>query len=137
MRAAISGESGIAAAELAVGLLIGLTTFAMLLNGAFTVYGKGVVRGALHEGVRAGSTAPAGAEECRQRIAEALDGMLGPHYRSGISFSCTASDTRVVATADANLRAIVPGVPDVTLRLRASALKERDPSEEDPSSSDP
>jgi hypothetical protein len=109
----------------------------MLLNGAFTVYGKGVVRGALHEGVRAGSTAPGGADECRQRIAEAIDGMLGPHYRSGITFSCTASDTRVVATATATLRAIVPGVPDVTLNLSASALKETDPSQEDPSSDDP
>jgi hypothetical protein len=120
-----------------VGLIIGLTAFAMLLNGAFTVYGKGVVRGALHEGVRAGSAAPAGAEECRQRIAQALDGMLGPHYRNGISFSCSASDTRVVATADATLRAIVPGVPDVTLHLDASAVKETDPSEEDPQSDDP
>jgi hypothetical protein len=104
----------------------------MLLNGAFTVYGKAVVRGALHEGVRAGSAAPAGAAECNQRIAQALDSMLGPHYRSGITFSCTASDTRVVATADATLRAIVPGVPDVTLHLDASALKETDPSEEQP-----
>lgn len=128
VRALAYDDRGIAAAELAVGLIIALFAFATLLNGAFVVYGKGVVRGALHEGVRAGSTAPAGSEECRERIGAALDGMLGPHYRSGVQFTCTATDTRVVATADARLRAFVPGVPDVNLRLSASALKEQDPS---------
>ncbi len=118
---------GVAAAELAVGVLIGLTVFVMVLNGAFVVYGKGVVRGALHEGVRAASRAPAGAAECRERIAGALDGMLGPHYRSGVSFTCAEADGAVVATADARLRAVVPGVPDVTLRLRATAVKEQQP----------
>jgi hypothetical protein len=124
-------DRGIAAAELSVGLVIALVVFATLLNGAFVVYGKAVVRGALHEGVRAGSVVPAGAEECRQRIGAALDSMLGPYYRSGVTFSCTADDTRVVATATANLRGFVPGVPDVALQLDASALKEQDPTEED------
>jgi hypothetical protein len=126
-RALADDDRGIAAAELAVGLIIALFAFATLLNGAFVVYGKGVVRGALHEGVRAGSTAPAGAAECRERIGAALDGMLGQHYRSGVQFSCAAN---------ARLRAFVPGVPDVSLQLSASALKEQDPSdqqeEEDP-----
>ena len=133
-RALADDDRGIAAAELAVGLIIALFAFATLLNGAFVVYGKGVVRGALHEGVRAGSTAPAGAAECRERIGAALDGMLGQHYRSGVRFSCAATDTRVVATANARLRAFVPGVPDVSLQLSASALKEQDPAQgQDPS----
>ena len=130
VRSLAGDERGIAAAELAVGLIIALFAFATLLNGAFVVYGKGVVRAALHEGVRAGSTAPAGSAECNERIRAALDGMLGPHYRSGVQFSCTATDTRVVATADAHLRAFVPGVPDVSLQLSASALKEQAPSQE-------
>jgi hypothetical protein len=123
-------DRGIQAAELSVVLTITLVLFATLLNGAFVVYGKAVVRAALHEGVRAGSVAPSGAAECQQRIGDALDNMLGPHYRSGVTFSCTATDTRVVATADATLRGFVPGVPDVSLQLDASAVKEQDPSVE-------
>lgn len=131
-RALVDDDRGIAAAELTVGLVIALVAFATLLNGAFVVYGKGVIRAALHEGVQAASAAPADAGQCEKRIASALDTMLGPYYRGGVSFGCSVSDTRVVAEATGYLPAFVPGVPDVTVQLQATAVKEQDPREQDP-----
>jgi hypothetical protein len=106
----------------AVGL--SLVVFAMIANLLVFSYGRGAVRAALDEGVRAGSRAAGSVAECQSRAEQTLGGLLGGPMGAGVQISCGVDPAGVSARADVAFSAWVPGVPDWAFSLEASAAQE-------------
>lgn len=100
----------------------------MLANVIVAMYGRGVVRAALDEGVRTGSRAPNGVAHCNQRVDEVLGQLLGGAMGDGVSFpGCSETAEEIVAAATVTFDGWLPLVPDLTFDVGASAVKERAP----------
>jgi hypothetical protein len=104
-----------------------LVLFVLLANLIVALYGRGVVRAALDEGVRTGSRAPHGPAQCEQRVAQALSQLLGGDMGDGVAYSCSETVDRVVASATVTFPGWLPGVPDFAFDVGASAVKEQAP----------
>jgi hypothetical protein len=111
-------------AQLVVAIGLSLVLMATLANLLVLQYGRGVVRAALDEGVRAGSRADAGAAECERRARAALADLLGGAMGAGVRLRCSADETTVTAQADVAFRGWAPGVPDWRFTARALAVRE-------------
>lgn len=109
----------------AVGLTLVLLT--VVANLVAFQYGRGVVRAALDEAVRAGSRATATEATCTERAAAALRDLLGGAMGDEVTVACADRGDRVVADATATFRGWLPLVPDWTFTAGATAVKERDP----------
>jgi hypothetical protein len=108
-------------------IALSLFLFVMLANVIVAMYGRGVVRAALDEGVRVGSRAPLGAEQCELRVAEALGQLLGGAMGDGVAFSCAETGDAITAAATVHFDGWLPLVPDFSFDVGASAVKERLP----------
>ena len=106
---------------------LSLLVVAAVANLLVFSYGRGVVRAALDEGVRAGSRATASAAECQARVAGVLSDLLSGALGRHVSARCSRSDATVSATADVTFRAWAPFVPDWSFTVRAEAVAEHGP----------
>jgi hypothetical protein len=110
-------------------LAIGLSLIALVWMTNFIViqYARGVVRGALDEGVRAGSRARASELDCEQRARAVLADLLrGPMGDEVSAPDCRIDPSgRVEASAKATFTTWLPPVQRLSFHLRAGALKER------------
>lgn len=88
-------------------------------------YGRGVVRGALDEGVRVGSRATAAAAECQARAQQVLDQLLAGPLGDDVSVSCRDAGDRVVASADGAFAPWVGVLPEHRFHDEAVAVKEQ------------
>lgn len=108
-----------------------LVLLAMFANIIVAQYGRGVVRSALDEGVRAGARVTAGAElartTCEATANEARDDLLGGPMGSGVVIACAVAGDRVTARADAEFAAWFPAVPSWRFSETAVALREELP----------
>jgi hypothetical protein len=108
-------------------IALSLLLFVMLANVIVAMYGRGVVRAALDEGVRTGSRAPYGAAQCQQRVSEVLAQLLGGAMGDGVTFACEETAGEIVAAATVTFDGWLPLVPDLAFDVGASAVKERAP----------
>jgi hypothetical protein len=122
-----AGDDGMVTAQLVVAIGLSLVLLATLVNLLVLQYGRGVVRAALDEGVRAGSRAAAGSAECERRAQAALADLLGGAMGSGVRVRCSADDATVTAQADVTFHGWAPGVPDWRFTARAVAVREPPP----------
>lgn len=104
---------------------VSLAFLVLLANLIAFQYGRGVVRGALDEGVRAGSRAAVPAAECRARARHVLDQLLAGPLGEHVVVACRDRGDRVVATADGTFRAWVGVLPDHRFHAEAVAVKEQ------------
>lgn len=111
---------------LAVGLTLLLVV--MVANLVVFSYGRGVVRAALDEGVRAGSRVTASALTCEQRAREVLGDLLGGTMGRDVAVSCGQTPERVVADADVRFAGWLPAVPDWRFSVTASARRRGEPT---------
>lgn len=125
----LRSEGGFLTIQFLLAVAFSLVVFTMLANLVLVQYGRGVVRAALDEGVRAGSrvSAAPSVQVCEERVAEALSGLLRGSFGNGIAYGCAASATEVTATADASFDSFAPMVPDFSFALAATAVRERAP----------
>lgn len=108
-----------------VAIAMSLILFVMMANVIIAMYGRGVVRAALDEGVRTGSRAGENTAQCEQRVAEALGQLLGGEMGEGVAFQgCAVVGGRMVAAADVTFQAWLPGYPDFAFSVEAAAVKE-------------
>lgn len=126
-RRAAVGERGEVVLVSTYTITLSLFLFVMLANVIVAMYGRGVVRAALDEGVRTGSRAPNGIVQCEQRVADALSQLLGGTMGDGVSFACGETADAIVAGATVTFDGWLPLVPDFTFDVGASAVKERAP----------
>ena len=90
-------------------------------------YGRGAVRAALDEGVRAGSRAPATAADCQARADDALADLLGGSMGRSVTLMCSETPDEVMASADVHFRGWLPLMPDWSFSSSSSAVKEQEP----------
>lgn len=98
-----------------------------LVNVVVFQYGRGVVRAALDEGVRAGARATAGVAECESRAGDVLADLLGGAMGDGVDIGCTDQGTHLRATADVVFVGWLPAVPDWRFTAEAVSVRERSP----------
>ncbi len=111
---------------LAVGL--SLVLLAQIMNLLVVGYGRGAVRAALDEGVRAASVAQGDAGQCLARSEAVLRDLLGGTMGEGVGpIGCVVTEDRVRAEVDAVFAAWLPGVPAYGFSVRAEILKEAAP----------
>ncbi|MGH2707059.1 MAG: hypothetical protein ACRDJK_02050 [Actinomycetota bacterium] len=112
-------------------LAVGLSLVVMVLMTNFIViqYARGVVRGALDEGVRAGSRARASELDCEERAKAALADLLqGPMGDEVSAPDCRIDPSgRIEAIAKATFRTWLPPVQRLTFHVKAGAFKEQAP----------
>lgn len=106
---------------------LSLLLVVVLANVVVFGYGRGVVRAALDEGVRAGSRVDAGAAECLERAQGVLDDLLAGPLGDGVAVACSDDGGFVRAEATVRFAAWLPPVPDWSFTLAATAVKERLP----------
>lgn len=106
---------------------LSLVVFVAMANLVVFQYGRGVVRAALDEGVRAGAHASASAAECEARAADVLADLLGGPMGSGVTIGCGEAGGEIRAAAEVRFTGWLPGVPDWSFTVDAASLKERAP----------
>lgn len=119
----VVGERGTAAVSHTVAIAMSMIVFVLCANVIVALYARGVVRGALDEGVRAGARTTAGMAECQRRVDDVLDQLLGGPMGHGVAAACGETAGTVTAAADAVFPGWLPGVPDFTFRIAATATK--------------
>lgn len=119
-----SGEDGVVTIQYVWGAALSLVFLVLLVNLVAFQYARGVVRGALDEGVRAGSRATIATDECRVRALQVLDQLLAGPLGDDVTVACERQGEVVVATARGTLRSWIPLVPDHRFSMRAVAVKE-------------
>lgn len=104
--------------------LLSMVAFTAMINIVVAGYGRGVVRAALDEGVRAGSRAgPDAVVVCDRRVRGVLDDLLGGTFGRDVTFpGCQLHGDRMEAHADVVFRGWMPAVPDWRFQLRSSAV---------------
>ena len=118
-------DAGVAAISYTVTIALTMVLFVLCANVIVALYVRGVVRGALDEGARAGSRTLAGAAECQQRAEEAVDQLLAGRMRAGVAIQCAETPTAVTASATATFPGWLPGIPALTFDLGATAVREQ------------
>lgn len=107
-----------------VAIAMSMVLFVLCANVIAVMYGRGVVRGALDEGARAGATSGAQVAECERRVAQVLDQLLGGRMGEGVSYTCRTDGSQVVAAADVAFPGWLPGMPTASFRLAARSVTE-------------
>lgn len=104
--------------------LLSMVAFTAMINVVVAGYGRGAVRAALDDGVRAGARAgPAALAVCDQRVRGVLGDLIGGALGNGVSFSgCQLDGDRMTASAEVVFQGWMPAVPDWRFDLRASAV---------------
>ncbi len=122
-----TGEVGSAVPAYVFGVATVLVFFVLLLQFVVWQYGRGVVRDALDEGARAGSSAFADPAACEGRAREVLGDLLGGRLGREIDLSCNEDGDEMVARARVTFRSWLAPAPNWTFQVAATAVKERLP----------
>lgn len=114
----LGDDQGVTAVTGVMAMVLSMVVVTAMINLIVAQYGRGVVRGALDAGVRAGGMTAASETACEARIDRALDQMLG-ELRHGVAASCAAADDRVTATATIAWPTWLPAMPTLRWTERA------------------
>lgn len=112
-------------------IAVSLVLFTILANVVVVQYGRGVVRSALEEGVRAGArvVADVAAAElvCENAAERARRGLLAGPFGDDIAIDCTPGPEVMRATATVTFASWFPAVPDWSFTESAVAVQEQAP----------
>jgi hypothetical protein len=98
----------------------------MLANLVVVQYGRGAVRSALDQGVRAGSLTGSVAA-CEDTAANVLAQLLGGTMGDGVVVECTVGANSIAASGSGIFPSWTPVTPDFTIELTARATREQPP----------
>ena len=115
---------GFVTVQFVVAVAFSLLLFVMLCNAVVYQYGRGVIRAALDEGVRSGSRASGSTGTCEAAAEEVRHSLLGGPIGTHVALRCGVVAGQVRATATGYLPSWLPLVPDWSVNLSASAVKE-------------
>lgn len=126
-----ASEAGFLTPQYLLAIGLGLVVFTLMANLIVLQYGRGVLRTALDDGVRAGARSlqadGVAAARCRRTAHQVRRDLLGGGLGDEVAIQCHAGTDRVGATAQAVFDAWLPGVPDWHVELDASAPRESSP----------
>jgi len=118
---------GFVTAQFVVVIALSLVFFVMVCNAIVYMYGRGVVRAALEEGVRAASPAGSSITACQRAAGDTMQSLLGGRMGTQVRITCALTGDEVRATAVGRFEGWLPGVPDFPFRNEATAVRERLP----------
>lgn len=119
-------DRGITSVQFLLASGLGMLLFLALANLVVVQYGRGALRSALDQGVRAGAVSSSG-EECLQRIEDVLGQLLGGRMGDSIVTSCGVGPVVVSATGHAVFVAWTPFTRDFVVDMTAQATRESPP----------
>jgi len=122
---ATTRDGGFVTAQFVVVVALSLLFFTMMANVIVFMYGRGVVRAALEEGVRAASPAAATTATCQRAADETMRSLLGGSMGRDIRIDCEIRGGEVHASATGHFRGWLPGMPDWRFANQATAVKEQ------------
>ena len=120
-------DGGFVTAQFVVVVALSLLFFTMMANVIVFMYGRGVVRAALEEGVRAASPAAATTKACQRAADQTMRSLLGGSMGRDIRIDCEVRGAEVHATATGRFSGWLPGMPDWRFANQATAVKEQLP----------
>lgn len=115
-------DAGLSSVQFVLAAGLSLILFTGLANLVVVQYGRGAIRSALEQGARAGSVA--GAEACTATALDVVDQLLGGSMSDGIQIRCVATGNGMAASATAEFRAWMPGVPDFEVSIDTESYLE-------------
>ena len=118
-------EGGFVTAQFVVVVALSLLFFTMMANVIVFMYGRGVVRAALEEGVRAASPAAATTAACQRAAGETMRSLLGGSMARDVRIDCEIRGGEVHASATGRFVGWLPGMPDWRFANQATAVKEQ------------
>lgn len=122
-----SDDRGAATYAVLVGVALLTITLIAMLNFITFQYGRGSLRTIADQAAQAGSRASATVATCEQRAQQSIDALIGGPLGDTATVTCTDDGDRVEATATATFEGWLPIVPDQTVVITASAVKEQAP----------
>jgi hypothetical protein len=105
-----------------VAAALGMLLFLVLANLVVVQYGRGAIRSALEQGVRAGSVG--GMARCEQTVESVVGDLLGGRMSDGLTFECYLVGDVVVAEATVVFRSWTALTPDFEVALSSRAVVE-------------
>lgn len=118
-------EGGLATPQFVLAAGLSLVVFSAFVNLVVFQYGRGVVRAALDEGVRASAAVGSSIGDCQARADSVISDLLGGDLGRGIELVCEQEDGFVTASADVRFEGWV--IPDWDFTLSARAVREAVP----------
>lgn len=119
-------DRGVTSIQFLLASALGLILFLMMANLVVVQYGRGAVRSALEQGVRAGSLSGSAAA-CEDTAADVLRQLLGGAMGDGIAVECAAGASSITASGSGTFASWTPMTPDFTIELTARATREQPP----------
>lgn len=116
------GDQGVSSVQFVLASALALILFVALVNLVVFQYGRGALRSALEQGVRAGSVG--GVAACEETANAVVADLLGGTMSDGLVVTCTASGSGVEALGTATFQSWTPLMPDLELDLVANAIAE-------------
>lgn len=123
----LSGDGGLATLEFVLAAALAMLMVVGLVQLIAYQYARGAVMAALERGVRAGSIAGTGAEECDAAVADSLNDVLGGQVGESLSYGCHADGETIAAWATGTVPAWTVGGPHMMFDLEATAQRELEP----------
>lgn len=119
-------EKGVTSVQFLLASGLALLLFLAFANLLAVQYGRGAVRSALEQGVRAGSISRS-AEDCEVAAANVTGQLLGGHMSDDLVILCTISGGEIVARADVVFEGWTPLSGDFGMTLASRASLEAGP----------
>jgi hypothetical protein len=113
-------EGGVTSVQFLLAAALALSLFLVFANLVVVQYGRGALRSALEQGVRAGALA-ASTAACEVKTREVLDELLGGRMSDGLSLVCGMAGGRVNAEAAVSFESWTPLWPDFDISMRAES----------------
>ena len=113
-------EGGVSSVQFLLAAALALSFFLVLANLVVVQYGRGALRSALEQGVRAGALAVS-TQACEVKAREVLGELLGGRMSEGLSLSCHMAPGRVTADAAVTFESWTPLWPDFDVSMQAES----------------
>jgi hypothetical protein len=117
------GENGFTTIQYVIAVAWSMVLLVLIANLLVDLYGRGAVRDALDDGVRAGAPVGASVAACEQRAHEVVAGLVrGPLLEAVVH--CRIEGPFIAADAQVTMRSWLPMlIPDWHVHLHAAALR--------------
>lgn len=116
------GDRGVSSVQFVFASALALLLFVALANLVVVQYGRGAIRSALEQGVRAGTTS--GETACEETARGVVDNLLGGRMSDGLVLDCTVVGGGVTANVEVTFESWTPLTPDFPMSMSSRAVVE-------------
>lgn len=119
-------EKGVSSVQFLLASVLALVLFLALANLVVVQYGRGAIRSALEQGVRAASVSGS-SQDCVAKAHDVVGQLLGGRMSDGLVVDCEVGPGAVVASARAVFESWTVLTPDFVVEITTEATREWDP----------